>query len=272
MFSNILNPIINFGKSVFEFLTDPKNRSVVLLGIIVAMGIFLAFKNAKINELETDKAIMENNIFALQDTLRVTRDELGNVTAERGAFQATIGDLREMNEYLADKIDSLENDVSTITVTDIEVQRDTVFTSDTEWVYTAEEYFKLNWNFSDSGSWGSRIIEGYNTFTVDSDSTITPIETVLTQDSFNMVLTTGFRRTPEGKFFTYATTDFPNVNIRNVQGAVLDPTMFNIPKVQEERERRRKWGIGLQVGYGATAQGDLTPYVGVGVQRNIFSW
>ena len=43
-----------------------------------------------------------------------------------------------------------------------------------------------------------------------------------------------------------------------------------------ERERvekgRSRWGLGLQAGAGLSANGAAVPYVGVGVQYNLFSW
>ncbi len=38
-----------------------------------------------------------------------------------------------------------------------------------------------------------------------------------------------------------------------------------------ETIRKTRWGIGLQVGYGV-CESRMTPYLGVGVQYNIFSW
>lgn len=36
-------------------------------------------------------------------------------------------------------------------------------------------------------------------------------------------------------------------------------------------ESPKKWGFGVQVGYGASKQG-LSPYIGIGVSYNIFTW
>ena len=35
---------------------------------------------------------------------------------------------------------------------------------------------------------------------------------------------------------------------------------------------RSRWGVGVQAGYGVTPQGQLSPYLGLGVSYNIFSW
>ena len=42
------------------------------------------------------------------------------------------------------------------------------------------------------------------------------------------------------------------------------------PEIHYEKNRPR-WGIGIQAGYGITDRG-LSPYLGIGVQYNIFSW
>ena len=40
-------------------------------------------------------------------------------------------------------------------------------------------------------------------------------------------------------------------------------------RVEKERSR---WGLGIQAGAGLSANGIAVPYVGVGVQYNLFSW
>ncbi|ERJ80062.1 hypothetical protein J5A56_00605 [Prevotella melaninogenica] len=37
------------------------------------------------------------------------------------------------------------------------------------------------------------------------------------------------------------------------------------------REKPKHWGIGLQIGYGCTGK-ELRPYIGIGVNYNIFRW
>ena len=42
-----------------------------------------------------------------------------------------------------------------------------------------------------------------------------------------------------------------------------------LERVEKERSR---WGLGIQAGAGLSANGSAVPYVGVGVQYNLFSW
>ena len=38
------------------------------------------------------------------------------------------------------------------------------------------------------------------------------------------------------------------------------------------RQKPKRWGVGLNVGYGITPKHDMQPYIGVGVQYNLFSF
>ena len=61
-------------------------------------------------------------------------------------------------------------------------------------------------------------------------------------------------------------------------GPKLDSITINVPErtiyVDHIREvtKKARWGIGLQVGYGLTADFNPSPYVGIGITYNIFSW
>ena len=47
--------------------------------------------------------------------------------------------------------------------------------------------------------------------------------------------------------------------------------IITIERERVEKERSR-WGLGIQAGAGLSANGVAVPYVGVGVQYNLFSW
>lgn len=54
--------------------------------------------------------------------------------------------------------------------------------------------------------------------------------------------------------------------------SVYPPTrVITIERERVEKERSR-WGLGIQAGAGLSANGAAVPYVGVGVQYNLFSW
>lgn len=77
-----------------------------------------------------------------------------------------------------------------------------------------------------------------------------PIYTYIAQDSLYRVEVEGF----------------------NVRFNRIDVYPRTVYRTQEKVVKTgNKWGLGVQVGYGASKQG-LSPYVGVGVSYNIFTW
>lgn len=77
-----------------------------------------------------------------------------------------------------------------------------------------------------------------------------PIYTYIAKDSLYRVEVEGF-----------------NVNFKRID--VYPRTVY---RTQEKVVKTSdKWGVGVQVGYGASKQG-LSPYIGIGVSYNIFTW
>lgn len=57
----------------------------------------------------------------------------------------------------------------------------------------------------------------------------------------------------------------------------LDSLIFRMPKAVvtiREYQKPKRWGVGLQVGYGMTVRGtpQFTPYIGIGVSYNLLSF
>lgn len=77
-----------------------------------------------------------------------------------------------------------------------------------------------------------------------------PIYTYIAQDSLYRVEVEGF----------------------NVYFKRIDVYPRTVYRTQEKVvQTSDKWGLGVQVGYGASKQG-LSPYIGIGVSYNIFTW
>lgn len=75
-----------------------------------------------------------------------------------------------------------------------------------------------------------------------------PIETYIAQDTSYYIEATGYE-----------------VQFKHIE--FYPTTVYRTERVSVPR----KWGIGIQAGYGASKQG-LSPYIGVGVQYNIFTF
>jgi len=255
-------------KSAFRWATDPQNRTAIMFIAIIVLSGYIFYQHNKISNLETTVQVQQDNIFALTDSLRDVSFDKNRLIMEQGAFQATIGDLRSLNRRLADEVDSLRSNPLTITRIETRIERDTVLASNIEWDYEGDDVFRIGWDFEETGDWGERYISGYNRFVYEDRSTIHPLETVLLKDILEFNITTGFRRTDDGHFVAYASSTYPNLTFNVVDGAILDPSMF--PRVVEED--RRRWGLGVQFGYGVNSNLDPDFFVGLGIQYSLINW
>ena len=72
----------------------------------------------------------------------------------------------------------------------------------------------------------------------------------------------------------YATADYRAV-VEGYRPSLVSMELYRQTQVVTERPvaRPRRWGIGLQAGYGlAPRTGRLEPYIGIGVQYSIWQW
>ena len=255
-------------KNLVSWVSDPKNHKFVLLIIVIILSAFIFRQCNTITELEQEKQVTESNIAALTDTLTTTRDELGNISSERGAFQAQSWQLRQLNRSLASTVDSLKNNPIVVTRTRTIVERDTIFDIQSAGEFLGDNEFRITFETKDSGDWGVREIAGASRFRVIGDSTITDIKTDIVRDVIEMTITTGFRETDDGMLRIFATTNFPGVKTLDVEGALLDPRLY----ISGQTEERKRWGVGLQIGYGVSPDMTFRPYIGVGVSYNLIRW
>ena len=254
-------------KGAVSWITDPKNRTIVLFAVIIAAGAYMFYQHTQISNLEHQQDISLSNIAALSSELVTAADSLGNVTSERGALQGDVDQLRTMNSDLAETVDSLKNNPEIITVTKTVVERDTIYDIDTIAEYLGQSRFRFVWSSEESGEWGFREIGGQNTFTMVNDTTVADVQTDITTDRMEMTITTGFRKTDEGFLRVFATTSFPGVQELDVQGALIDPRDY-----VSSSETKKRWGLGFQAGYGVNHKFEAYPFIGFGVSYNLFNW
>lgn len=255
-------------KSGLGWLMNPENFRIIGLIIVLGMGTGLVYQHREINDLEQENSVAQSNIDALNSQIETTQRKNGFLLGEKGALQAELGDLRELNSDLAEQVEDLENNPITITEVVVETRVDTIVDIPTAGEYLGEDRFRLTWEYENSGDWGSRLLRGTNEFNILGGEELTGVQTDILADQFSLRLRTGFRETGDGRLRVYVETDYPNIDFTSIEGAIVDKDYF----LQNNQSDGRNWVIGPQVGVGIGSNSKITPTIGIGVTYNVWGW
>ena len=238
--NSIFKSIRNGLSKALDFIVKIKDILWVVLILIVSFSLISQCKSN--NELEREVDILTNNTYALTDSLHQYQDELGNVIAEKHAFQLTqeqmeqtIGELKKKNmEYVA-YIDANINLKDTVYIETVikEVVVDTTKKIETGLIHLAK---------TDTFNKSKRYISAnipYST-TYPSNLTIDEAVFILDQDIYVKGILARNNKTKETML--YLKTDYPGVVFNSGKGIVATNGK------QYDVEARRSNGIGLAIG------------------------
>lgn len=242
-----------------------KIKDILWIVIILIISISLISQCQSKNELEREVDILNNNAYALTDSIRNYYDELGNVVAEKHALQLTqeqmektIGELKKKNtEYIAyinanvgvrdtvliEKVVFKDIVVDTLTKTEtgvIALEKSDIFNNSKRFISASIPY---------KASYPSNL-------DIDTASFI------VNQDIFVEGFLTRNNKTKETMF--YLRSDYPGVTFNSGNGIVATNSK------QYEKEMRKQNGIGLAIGpslgvYYDSPTRSLKPAVGVSI-------
>lgn len=213
-------------------------HSFLIIAIIIAILVFITInQHRKIAAQKKEIAVYQNNVAALNDTIRITKAKNGIIEFNKLAFIADkVANLEKVNKELADAIKNIKGDVKTIIKSDIKLVHDTVTLVTTGSIKDsiATVHFNFNKTYSPNNY---RIREGYTNFNLLTKET----SGELTKDEIGFSVTTGIKKVNK-RYEIFVEPDYPGMQVTKLNGAVIDETIFGTPKV-------RKLSIGVNVGY-----------------------
>lgn len=228
---------------IIAWITDPKNRTVILIAVIALLCIFIGVQRNKLKAKEKEIRQKEQNLYALQDSIQTYRTRNGDLVTSKGVLTGTLDELEVLNKELADKVKDQENKILALNNFIASFESETLYVDTTNFVDLGNDSYKFTWQVEQEEPWGSTNIEGYNEFganvTVERTIVFENIETVITKNNIELYITTGFEEITEGpdkgKLRTFARTSNPNLQFTNLNGAILDPNMYATSNSNEDK-------------------------------------
>lgn len=267
-----------FITKIISWLTDPKNRQLIAMGVIMTLIILLmttcgrvSVLKGQVNAEKKETQRVKNNWEASLDSVEMLTGKNGELIGRIDGYVLTLDELNKdysdiKKEYEAEK--GKPPIIITNTITEI---KDT-----TIYVSTAIEGDSVI-TVSDSVNYGFgnlRYLSGRIPYSVDT--VLNRIETSkgifeLEQSiSLQTVLT---RDKKTGKIEIQVSTQYPNIKFGQIKGAVIQDNKENRKVL---KQARKEWGASMQVGFGVML--DMSevnrsgivrlgygPYVGFGI-------
>ena len=235
-------------EKIFSFLKNPSTQRNLLLVVLVVLLIFM--KQCKHG---TDTSISDQNLSALQDSIRVYKNKNGELIYEKNALIVSKNELDRYNKELADQIKNMKDNllvaiqIKTKIINDDTIhmkvdQKPSVYNSDSSityefaWsndtVFSSDNYKKMN---------------GSCSIGVDKQRNVYSKKFVIYKDEIGMSFITGLNETKDKKLLIFIQSQYPGFTPTSIQGALIDPKKSDILK---KFFLPKKWSVGPTIGYG----------------------
>lgn len=257
---------------ILSKVTGLLNNKITPIVAVVIMA-FLLFRQCGISrDAKREAERNMNNLLAQQDSVRNVESKLGNVLAEKSAFQLKYNELSEEQELLIKQLELAKNKKPGVVIETQVVYRDTTI------IVPVENEIGIDTSYL--GFTYNPTLPGTNRLLVSGRLPYTMVDTVLDGQELTLInpgsvnmtveqkidLITGLYRDPKtDRLFVRASTSFPGISFNDIQA--LD--MVDDPGTRKAlRGARKPFGIGFNVGYGMslTTNGyQAGPVIGVGL-------
>ena len=258
-----------------SYLKKPTGQRNVLIIAIVVVVIF--FKGCGGGISDVDKMEYEQNISALQDSVRTYTTKNGTLVFEKKALLGDVGDIGKLNKELKKEMKDLKDNPIVVTKFKTKIVHDTVRVGVVagEATFAADGSKTIPFSFDTTmrhDDQNYRTIAGKYDVTTDSSLNISSSNFTIDQDEIGMSFTTGITENDDKEVEIFIKSDYPGFTPSGIDGAIIDPTKSEVIKSYFPTKR---WGFGPYVGYGlmfnqnGMGQGVT---VGVSVSYDIFQW
>lgn len=240
------------------------------IGIVMALSVVIAFMARDCSSKKRQINESQQNIAALLDSTRQTRNKIGNLQFERTIFMGDIETLKKINLGLMKEVELQKGKVRVVADVRTKLSFDTIYI-DNRVSKIDDSTFVVNFDylksFDESNTMGFKGFVPTKIGSTDQGYYVSSMQTQIRDMDIRMKITTGIKD-ENGRYTIFAKTDFPGVKF-DLNGAVIDP---------DESFAKKKAGIfsltaGAGMGYGLTQSGAaLIPSVGLYVGINLFNF
>ena len=265
-------------KEEFLIMENKPKYSImsIMFGVIILLCILL-FRECSVASSAKDKLnIINHNLDALKDTVRLQKNKSGEDTYVIKTLLADKKNLADLNKDLKEELDKQKGKVVYITKTVTKTKVDTHYVNNTLSSY-GNNLFSLDWKYDSIFSPDNyRKFSGNSFFKIDTiTNKIIPGKTRINTDEIGFSLVTGLRE-KDGSLEIFVTPKYPGMKVTKIEGAVVDPKKSDVLKSMFPNKRFSAGpylGLGIG-GYDLNGKIIIAPIlnVGLGIQYSLFKF
>ena len=253
-----------------------KQLLFVILGaaIVVLFGVLMHTcerNNELKDQMEQQEKRYENNLKALNDTIRVKENKIGEKTSSIRALKTDMDNLELLNDSLHNVVNQQDGKIQSLIslLGDIDVGDDGGLDTDNEVNEISEGYYGLDFN-SKLRQKGLKIdLGGSSRFYLDNNG-IRPDSTHINDFNVRFALKTGFREY-EDRYEVFATPVNPNISIAQLQGVQIIAKQSNNNNPVQNNNDIFNVSVGTTFGYDVI-NNRFANVTGVHIGINIFNF
>ena len=234
--------------------------------MIIVIILFSAIEYSTIRSLIRQRNISDQNIDALNDSLKIERRKKGELLVSISGYVATEKELKTLNKDLWEKVQGQNGKILSLNHVIVQLSQDTAILNK----YLVEKDTKIqNLLKVDSNTyiapWSLKYVYDVNNFDIFTGKTyigidksdsikLVHVNTELIKRVTQIDLVWG-QKAENDKLRVFIQSNYPGFTVKQMEGVLIDPT--NNPFFKKI-EKKKHWFTGFSVGLGATGGFNVT--------------
>lgn len=220
----------------------------ILIGILFILVIIFLFNN---RGLKNELNLSEQNIKALTDSVRISKNKIGDLEYSINTLVVDKKDLAKLNKELANELEKERGKVFELNQYILSIKPDIVYLPveviEYQTISEGIGIYGVSMDYDTIYSKNNyRHLQCLSKISIDSSYNILPLGGVIEKDEIGFDLITGLREL-DGNIEIFARSNYPGLVITNMQGAIIDPDKNPILK---KFTKPKKFGISVVAGIG----------------------
>lgn len=245
------------------------NIKIIGFILLIVVSLFSGYLINLYYGAKDETRIDKQNIKALKDTLRVTKNKIGELEYSKATLISDKDDLSGLNKELSEELKKAKGKISELSKYSITVNptkdapikstKDTLIKKD-------DEEHKITWNFDKKyNEFNWLKLSGETNFIIDEKGNVIPLGSNLLTLEERINITQGLRE-KDGLLEVFIKSDHPFFNVNDLESVIINPKDHVLNSVIKEKAKR--FGLGPVIGYGFTQNG-TTYFIGAGLTYSI---